>query len=72
MANDGIILKAGVYSVRFIEALAMSFHLNLITSHEFVELQAKTGQKDMCIYLEGLIRANAPKFRADREATAKP
>ena len=60
------VFKSGIYTPRFIEALAMAGHLNLVTTSEVNAMLKDKKQSDIVTYLEALIQANAPKYRAKR------
>jgi len=56
--SDLYIFKAGLYSLHFIETLAMAGHMKLISPAEVNALIKTKTQGEIIRYLEGLIRAS--------------
>lgn len=60
------VFKSGIYTQRFVEALAMAGFLKLVTTGEVNAMLKEKKQSEIVDYLESLIRANAPKYKARR------
>lgn len=58
------VLKSGLYTQRFIEALAMAGHLKLVTTSEVNDMLKTKKQSEIITHLEELIKANSPRYKA--------
>ncbi len=64
------VLGSGIYSQRFIEALAMAGKMNIIQPKEVSDMLKTKKQSEVIEYMEGLIAAHAPAYRARRQSNA--